>query len=149
RTRDEFARRIAEFARTVPPGTWITNGDWDHEWWGGELPTRAWIDEATPRHPVWVSRLDHHNMSLANSAALRLAGITRETPDVDGGTIVRDASGEPTGIFKDNAERLVNRVRPEPTAEEARAALDAAMRYVASNGVTSVHHVGTWEDLAV
>jgi predicted amidohydrolase YtcJ len=148
RTREEFVRRIADFARTVPPGTWITNGDWDHEWWGGVLPAREWIDAVTPDHPVWVSRLDHH-MSLANSVALRLAGVDRDSPDVDGGTIVRDASGGPTGIFKDNAESLVDRILPAPTREQARRALYAAMRYVASHGVTSVHHMGTWDDLAV
>jgi hypothetical protein len=148
RTRDEFVRRIAEFARTVPPGTWITNGDWDHEWWGGALPARDWIDAVTPGHPVWVSRLDHH-MSLANSLALRLAGVDRDTADVVGGTIVRDATGQPTGILKDNAESLVDRVLPSATDAEQRRALDAAMRYVASHGVTSVHHMGTWDDLAV
>lgn len=148
RTREEFVRRIAEFARTAPAGAWITNGDWDHEWWGGELPTREWIDAVTPNIPVWLSRLDHH-MSLANSVTLALAGVTRNTPDVDGGTIVRDASGEPTGILKDNAERLVDSIIPPMTDAQERAALDAAMTYVASNGVTSVHHMGTWEDLAV
>ncbi len=147
RTREEFVQRIADFAKTVPPGTWITNGDWDHEWWGGELPHREWIDAATPEHPVWLSRLDHH-MSLANGVTLRLAGVTRDTLDVDGGTIVRDPNGEPTGIFKDNAERLVDRIVPPLTDAQERAALDAAMRYVASNGVASVHHMGTWEDLA-
>ncbi len=147
RTREEFVRRIADFAKTVPPGTWITNGDWDHEWWGGELPHRDWIDTVTPEHPVWLSRLDHH-MSVANGVTLRLAGITRDTPDVDGGTIVRDPNGEPTGIFKDNAEQLVDRIVPPLTEAQERAALDAAMRYVASNGVASVHHMGTWEDLA-
>jgi predicted amidohydrolase YtcJ len=148
RTREEFVRRIADFARTVPAGTWITNGDWDHEWWGGELPRRDWIDAVTPDHPVWLSRLDHH-MSLANSLALRIAGITRDTPDVDGGTIIRDDHGELTGILKDNAELLVDRILPPMTQEQERRALEAAMTYVASNGVTSVHHMGTWEDLAV
>ena len=144
----EFARRIAEFARSRPAGTWIRNGDWDHELWGGELPRRDWIDAETPDHPVWVNRLDGH-MSLANSAALRAANVTRDTPDVDGGTIVRDERGEPTGILKDNAEQLVSRVAPPPGAAELDQALDAAMRFVASHGVTSVHHMGTWEDLAV
>jgi hypothetical protein len=150
KTPSEFTRRIAEFVKTAPPGAWITNGDWDHEWWGGELPSRDWIDAVTPNNPVWVSRLDHH-MSLANGAAMRLAGVTGDTPDVEGGTIVRDARGEPTGIFKDNAERLVSRVRPRLTRDEERRALEAAMRYVASNGVTSVHHMcmGTWDDLDV
>ena len=74
KTRDEFVARIAAFAKTVPAGTWITGGDWDHQLWGGELPRREWIDAVTPDHPVWVNRLDGH-MALANSAALRAAGV--------------------------------------------------------------------------
>ncbi len=88
RTREEFVARIKAFAATVPPGTWITGGDWDHSLWGGELPARAWIDAVTPDHPVWVNRLDGH-MALANSVALLAAGVTRATPDVAGGEIVR------------------------------------------------------------
>jgi predicted amidohydrolase YtcJ len=148
KTPREFVRRIGEYAKTLPSGAWITNGDWDHEQWGGELPRRDWIDSVTPNNPVWVSRLDGH-MSLANGATLRAAGITKATKDVAGGTIVRDAQGEPTGIFKDNAMSLVNRVQPDPSAEEEDRALDAAMRYVASNGVTSVTHMGSWSDLSV
>ena len=147
-TPDEFAKRIAEFAATKSPGTWIRNGDWDHELWGGELPRREWIDGATPDHPVWVNRLDGH-MSLANSVALRMAGITSETADVAGGTIVRDERGEPTGVLKDNAQRLVSRMVPMLTDADLDDALTAAMRLVASRGVTSVHHMGTWDDLAV
>jgi predicted amidohydrolase YtcJ len=144
----EFVRRIAEFARGRPLGTWVRNGDWDHERWGGELPRSDWIDAATPNHPVWVRRLDGH-MSLANSAALRAAGITRETADVDGGTIVRDANGDPTGILKDNAQWLVERILPPYADHELDDAIDAAMQFVAAQGVTSVHHMGTWDDLAV
>ena len=147
-TREEFVRRIGDYARNVAPGTWITHGDWDHELWGGELPRREWIDAVTPHHPVWVRRLDGH-MSLANSAALTAAGVTRDTPDVAGGTIVRDERGEPTGVFKDNAEPLVARAKPGPSIEQEDRALDAAMRYVSARGVTSVHHMGTWADLAV
>ena len=147
-TRDEFVRRIGEHARSVAPGTWITHGDWDHEQWGGELPRRDWIDAVTPRHPVWVRRLDGH-MSLANSAALAAAGVTGDTPDVAGGTIVRDERGEPTGVFKDNAEPLVARAKPKPTIEQEDRALETAMSYVAARGVTSVHHMGTWADLTV
>jgi predicted amidohydrolase YtcJ len=148
KTPRDFVQRISEFAKTLQAGVWITNGDWDHEQWGGELPRRDWIDSVTPNNPVWVNRLDGH-MSLANGAALRAAGITKATPEVAGGTIVRDAQGEPTGILKDNATSLVNRVQPNPSPEEEDRALDAAMRYVAGNGVTSVTHMGTWSDLAV
>jgi predicted amidohydrolase YtcJ len=148
KTPQEFIRRIAEYARTLPAGAWITNGDWDHEQWGGELPRRDWIDSVTPNNPVWVNRLDGH-MSLANSATLRVAGITKATAEVAGGTIVRDEHGEPTGIFKDNATSLVDRVQPDPPPDAQERALDAAMRYVAGNGVASVTHMGSWSDLTV
>jgi len=148
KSRDEFVRRIAEYARTLPSGAWITNGDWDHEQWGGELPRRDWIDAVTRNNPVWINRLDGH-MALANSAALRAAGVDASTNDIAGGTIVRDEAGAPTGILKDNAQPLVGNVVPSPTSEQEDGALDAAMRFVASKGVTSVHHMGTWNDLAV
>jgi predicted amidohydrolase YtcJ len=148
RTPEEFVRRIAAFAATVPPGTWITGGDWDHEQWGGVLPARSWIDSVTPQHPVWVNRLDGH-MALANSAALRAAGVTRATADVPGGAIVRDLDGEPTGILKDNAQALVQRVVPPPSVQQQDRALEAAMDYVLARGVTTVHNMGSWEELAV
>jgi predicted amidohydrolase YtcJ len=148
KSKDEFIARIKAFAATVPPGTWITGGDWDHQNWGGELPTKAWIDAVTPNHPVWINRLDGH-MRLANSRALAAAGITKATNDVPGGTIVRDAAGEPTGIFKDNAMELVDKAEPPPSPAMEDRALDAAMKYVAERGVTSVDHMGTWADLAV
>ena len=148
KTPAEFIARIREFAATVPKGTWIRGGDWDHEMWGGELPRKEWIDSITPDHPVFVNRLDGH-MELANSLALAKAGITRSTPEVEGGTIVRDAGGEPTGVLKDNATALVERIiDPAPPELEDRA-LDQAMAYVAEQGVTSVHHMGTWEHLAI
>jgi predicted amidohydrolase YtcJ len=147
RTPAEFVARIKAFAATVPAGTWILGGDWDHQNWGGELPTRAWLDSITPSHPVFVTRLDGH-MSVANSLALRLANVTRATANVEGGEIVRDASGEPAGVFKDNATALVERVIPPPSAELNDRALEAAMSYVASHGVTAVHNMGTWDDLA-
>ena len=85
RTPAEFIARIKAFAATVPPGAWITGGNWDHEQWGGELPRHDWIDSVTPNNPVWINRLDGH-MSLANAAALRAARITRASRDVAGGT---------------------------------------------------------------
>lgn len=148
RTREEFARRIAEYARALPEGAWILGGDWDHELWGGELPSRGWIDKVTPRNPVWVNRLDGH-MALANSLALQAAGITSKTRDPEGGALVRDSDGKPTGVLKDNAMALVARVVPEPSTEWKDRALDAAMKYVVSHGVTSIHHMGVWDDLAV
>jgi hypothetical protein len=148
RTRAEFVGRIAAYARTLPKGTWIRNGDWDHTGWGGELPTREWIDSVTPNNPVWINRLDGH-MKLANSAALVAAKVDRTTPDVAGGAIVHDAHGEPTGILKDNAMALVDRAEPPRSDAEWDRALDTAMTFVAERGVTSVHHMGDWTDLAV
>ncbi len=148
RTPQEFIRRIKAYAATLPTGVWITQGNWDHESWGGELPRHEWIDSVTPNNPVWINRLDGH-MSLANALALHAAGITARTPEVAGGTIVRAADGSPTGILKDNAQSLVDRVQPDPTPEQKDRALDAAMRFVAEQGVTSVDHMGTWDDLAV
>jgi predicted amidohydrolase YtcJ len=153
-SREAVAARLREFAGTRPEGDWLLGGDWDHERWGGTWPTRAWIDGVTPHHPVLVTRVDSH-MALANSLALQRAGLTRDTPDVPGGVIVRDARGEPTGLLKDNAMMLVQRVVPDPSPDQEDRALDAAMRYVAAQGVTSVHHMGglpqsgSWNDLAI
>jgi predicted amidohydrolase YtcJ len=150
KTRDEFVARIKGFAATLPAGSWITGGDWDHTLWGGELPTRAWIDAATPDHPVWVNRLDGH-MALANTAALVAAGISKASPEVSGGEIVRSPDGEPAGVIKDNAMALVDRVVPAPSGLVLDRALAAAMKYVNERGVTSAHDMsmGTWDSLAV
>ncbi|MGI8742615.1 MAG: amidohydrolase [Bryobacteraceae bacterium] len=138
RSEAEFRDRIRAFAARLPSGRWVLGGDWDHEnWTPARLPTRQLIDAVTGDHPVFVSRLDGH-MSLANSQALKIAGITRETPDPPGGTIVRDEHGEPTGVLKDAATDAVDRVIPEPGDEQIAAAVQAAMRYANANGVTSV-----------
>ena len=148
KTPSEFIARIKAFAASVPTGAWITGGDWDHEMWGGELPRRDWIDSVTPNNPVWVNRLDGH-MGLANSAALRAANVTRASRDMAGGTIVRNANGEPTGVLKDNAMEAIDAAMPAPPAELEDRALDAAMSYVAAQGVTSIHNMGSWGDVAV
>ncbi len=140
RTPAEFIRRIGEFASTLPEGAWIMGGDWDHENWGGELPDRNWVDSVTNGHPLWINRLDGH-MSLANTAAIKAAGIDDKVKDVSGGTIVRDKKNRITGIFKDNASVYIDRVVPAaPDVLEDRA-LDTAMSYVASHGVTSAHNM--------
>ncbi|HCM60493.1 MAG TPA: amidohydrolase [Bacteroidales bacterium] len=138
-TPEEFIRRIKEYAATLKPGTWILGGDWDGMGWEN-LPQRNWIDSVTPDNPVFVSRLDGH-MALANSLAMKLAGIDSKAKDVSGGSIERDGRGEPTGIFKDNAMDLISVKIPEQSEEEVNRALMAAMNYLASNGVTSVHAV--------
>ena len=153
RDEQDFAARIGAHARTLPRGTWIQEGNWDHETWPSKaLPTRALIDAVTPDHPVFVQRLDGH-MALANSLALRLSGVTRESRDPEGGTIVRDARGEPTGILKDNAEELVTRAIPEPSREMNLRAARAALKEAARVGVTtiqdnsSVDALRTYQDL--
>jgi predicted amidohydrolase YtcJ len=146
----EFVRRVAAYARGLAPGTWILGGDWDHELWpGAPLPRRDWIDSVTRDHPVFVSRLDGH-MALANSAALRAAGITRDTPTPEGGEIPRDAlTGEPQGVFKDEAMALVWAAVPAPTPEQTDSALARALAHAAASGVTATSHVSvTWEELA-
>lgn len=139
-TKEEFIRRIAEYAKTLKPGTWILGGDWDHTLWGGSLPDKSWIDKITPDHPVFVTRLDGH-MSLANSLAMKLAGINEEIKDIEGGTIVRNPAGKLTGIFKENAASFIENKIPPPSDEQTDQALIKAMNYVASKGVTSVHHM--------
>lgn len=144
----EFARRIKEHAATLAAGEWITGGDWDHELWGGELPTRQWIDSVTPDNPVFVQRLDGH-MGVTNSKALELAGMDRNTADIPGGTIIRDASGEPTGLLKDEAMDPVYRVIPDPSPTQMDSAVARAMRFANSKGVTSISAVSApWAEIA-
>ena len=139
-TPEEFTKRIGDYAETVEKGTWIMEGDWDHQLWGGELPRAEWVDEVTPDHPVFVTRLDGH-ISLANSKAMELAGIDASTPDVEGGDIVRDLNGNPTGIFKDNAQGLIFKAVTPFSPEQNDEAIVNGMNYMVSNGVTTVHNM--------
>lgn len=146
---EQMAERLRDYARKTPKGRWILGGDWDHEKWPrSPLPTRSMIDAATPEHPVFVNRLDGH-MALANSLALKLAGVTKETQDPPGGLIVRDSTGEPTGVLKDAAESLVERVIPEKTFEEKHVAARAATDYAARMGVTSLTDMSAGEDVGL
>ena len=137
-SREELARQIGASAAKLAPGAWLLGGNWDHERWGGALPTHDWIDAVTPDTPVAVTRQDQH-MMLLNTLALKLAGIDRNTPDPEGGVIVRDAQGEPTGVLKDKARRLVQRVIPPATDRQVEEALAAGVDYGLSLGVTQVH----------
>ena len=137
----DFARLLGAYVNTIPKARWVLNGYWDHEAWPSRaLPTRATIDAVTPEHPVFVQRLDGH-MAVANSLALKLAGITRDTQAPEGGTIVRDASGEPTGVLKDNAMSLVYRVVPAASAEDVLARARAGLRHAAERGVTTIQDI--------
>jgi predicted amidohydrolase YtcJ len=149
-TPQEFAERIRRFAEKLPAGRWITGGDWDHERWPGTpLPTKELIDSFTKDRAVFVNRLDGH-MALANSYALKLAGVTRDTPDPPGGLIVRDAkTGEPTGILKDAAQDAVWKVFPEHSFDEKLDAARAATNHAAAHGVTSVQDMSAGTDVSV
>ncbi len=143
---DEFVRRIGERAKKTPRGEWIQGGDWDETKWSPPaLPTRQMIDPVTPNNPVFVSRYDGHS-ALANSAALRLAGVTSQTPDPPGGTIVRDAQGNPTGDLKDAATDLVFKVIPLVTHEQRLRAMRRALEHAASVGVTSFQDMNDEND---
>jgi predicted amidohydrolase YtcJ len=150
KSREDFVARIAAKAREIGPGRWILNGDWDHQQLTPvELPRRDWIDAVTPDNPVCVNRLDGH-MILANSLALKLAGVTRTTPVPPGGEIVKDpATGEPTGILKDTAMDLVYAKIPEPAFDEKLEAAEASVRHAAENGVTSVNEMADASSLEV
>jgi len=137
----EFRDRIAAYAKTLPKGEWVRNGNWDHQrWTPAALPTHQLIDSVTADHPVLVWRTDGH-MALANALALKLAGIDRNTKDVPGGEIERDPDGNPTGILKDMAVSLVERVMPPVSPEEVDRGMDAALREAAAHGVTSVQNL--------
>jgi hypothetical protein len=146
----EFAERIRDFAAKLPEGRWITGGDWDHERWpDAKLPTKELVDRYTPNTPIFVNRLDGH-MSLANSLALKLAGVNSQTLDPPGGVIVRDPkTGEPTGVLKDAAQGFVWKVIPPASFEEKLAAARAATNHAASLGVTSVQDMSAGVDVGV
>lgn len=146
RTPAEFVERIAAFARTLAPGEWIVGGTWDHENWGGELPTRHWIDSVTPDNPVFVQRLDGH-MALANTKALELAQLDRTMAEIDGGTIVRDRAGDLTGLFKDEAMGPVSAVIPDLSPTQADSAVVAAMRHANSKGLVAVSAVSAGSEI--
>lgn len=140
KSREDFIFRIKTMSEELEPGEWILGGNWDHQQFDPpQLPHKDWIDRVTPENPVYVNRLDGH-MVLANSVALKTAGITRDTEAPEGGEIIRDAeTGEPTGILKDAAMGLVTRHIPEPALKEKIKAAEAAFRHASSLGVTSVH----------
>jgi predicted amidohydrolase YtcJ len=146
----EFVKRVGDYASHYPKGEWIRNGNWDETKWSpARLPTRQDIDAVAPDNPVALDRYDGH-MILVNSKVLSLAGITSKTPDPPGGSIVRDATGEPTGALKDAATELVARIAPPLTLAQRRRAIDGALREAAMRGVTSVQHMSMdYGDLAV
>ena len=140
-TREEFTKRVAAYAKGLKKGEWVLGGGWDHEKFpGATMPTREWIDAVTPDNPAWLDRYDGH-MGLANSAALKAAGVDRNTPDPPGGQILRDAQGNPTGALKDAATGLVARMIPPPSEEHLTAAIRAGLNEARRCGLTSLQDI--------
>lgn len=135
----EFGRRLQEFDRKLPRDRWIVGGNWDHDrTFNGELPTAATVDKFVKDRPVFISRYDGH-MALANTAALKRAGIAADTKEPAGGVIFRLPDNKsPSGVLKDNAMSLVGRFIPEPGDGEILEAVHAAQKHAAECGVTSV-----------
>lgn len=143
----EFKQLIKEYVNQHE-GKWVTGGYWDHEQWEiNNLPTKEMIDEFSPNTPIFISRFDGH-MALANSYALKLAGITKDTPSPEGGLIVKDKkTGEPTGILKDLAKDLIDSIIPEPSLEEYKQATLRALQEARENGITSIQDITYKNDL--
>lgn len=141
-TLDEVLARVAEFARRMPPGGWITGMGWNQNVWhlttSDGFPTAADLDRVAPEHPVALSAKSGHAL-WANSCALQLAGITASTPDPAGGQIVRDEHGQPTGILLEDAMELVDKVRPEPKPEQLAEMMQAAFPVAHRAGLTGIH----------
>jgi predicted amidohydrolase YtcJ len=147
---EEFARRIGERARQTAKGEWILGGDWDETKWDpAKLPAKELIDALTPDTPVFVYRYDGH-LGLANSVALRMAGVTAQTQDPPGGVIVRDGQGNPTGILKDAAMDSMDKVIPALSHDQRVRVVQRALAHAASLGVTSVQDMNPdYADIAV
>jgi len=151
KSQKEFISTLQQYVSALNDDRWIRGGDWDHEAWGGELPRKEWIDSITGKHPVFLSRYDGH-MGLANSVALKLAGIDKNTPNPPGGEIVKDPkTSNPTGILRDEAIGLIDKITPNPSDAELDECLRRAVQHAFSHGLTQVHDMGSfggWPDLA-
>src|SRR5215210_5401346 len=137
KTLAEARARVAARVRELAPGAWVTGRGWDDTLWGGEWPTKKDLDEVTPNNPVILQRVDGH-VSWANTLALQKGGVTRATSAPQGGEILHDAAGEPTGILKETAGGLVMSVVPAATREEQIEALTRALAEARRYGLTSV-----------
>ncbi|MBT3749657.1 MAG: amidohydrolase [Bacteroidetes bacterium] len=145
----EITRRVAEKVAETEPGVLIRGGHWEHEMFTNkEWPSKELLDAVAPDNPVALSRTDGHSV-LVNSYIIKASGITKDTPDPFGGEIQKDPiSGEPTGIFKESAQRLLkyNAKKVELSTEEQEAKTSqgwkAAFDYAARLGVTSIQYPG-------
>ncbi|MFP5235492.1 MAG: amidohydrolase [Acidobacteriota bacterium] len=146
---DAMLAALETYAGKMPAGHWITGGNWDQTLWSKRvLPTRQDLDKVTGDHPAFLDRIDGH-IAVANSAALKAAGITAGTQPPQGGAIDHDAHGEPTGILRESAKELVTKVIPPPTEDERRRGLELAIQDAISHGVTSVQDFSDWQDFLI
>jgi predicted amidohydrolase YtcJ len=142
RSYDEVIARVAERARSVPPGTWIRGRGWDqNDWADTRFPTHGGLSRAVPSHPVYLTRVDGH-AGLVNARALELAGVTAATRDPDGGRFIRDTAGNPTGVLIDAAQGIVSRVIPATPRAELREQALAAIADANRWGLTGIHDAG-------
>ena len=145
----EMLKKTQAYADSIPAGHWITGGNWDHTLWTLKvLPTRQDLDKVTGGHPAFLGRVDGH-IAIANSAALEAAGITGKTQAPQGGAIDLDANGEVTGIIRESAKALIEKVIPRPTPEDRRHADELAIADALAHGVTSVQDFSDWQDFLV
>ena len=145
RSYDEIIQRVVERAGGARPGEWIQGRGWDqNDWADTRFPTHEALSRAVPNNPVYLTRVDGH-AALVNARALELAGVTRETPDPEGGRFIRDANGNPTGVLIDRAQGIVARVMPDPSRAELRDAVLAAIAETNRWGLTGVHDAGVSE----
>jgi len=151
RSPQEFISILKNYVNALHDTRWIQGGDWDHENWAGELPGKEWIDSVTGDHPVFINRYDGH-MALANSVALKLAGIDKNTTNPEGGEIVKDKNtGEPKGILKDEAMSWMYAVIPDPSQKELNEYLQRGVQEAFKHGVTQINDMssyGGWLDMA-
>lgn len=139
---ERISQAIGKYADKQPQLSWIRGRGWNQVLWADQqYPTAATLDAVVADRPVWLERIDGH-AGWANSAALKLADITRETQDPPGGQIFRDSQGNPSGILIDNAMNLVASVIPAPGPTEINAALQKASDQLLSLGIVSAHDAG-------
>lgn len=143
RSLDETLEKIGNYAEANPDLEWIRGRGWNQVLWeNNEFPTASDIDEVVSDRPVWLTRVDGH-AGWGNTLAMELSGISRETPDVQGGRIIRDTRGDATGIFIDATMRYISENIPERTEEDHRQALTQALDAMSAHGLTSVHDART------
>jgi predicted amidohydrolase YtcJ len=147
---EELQKRVADAVAAHKEGDWITGSGWDHTLWPDKkFPTKQQLDAFSPKNPVLLTHISGH-VAVANSLALQLAGITKDTPNPKGGEFERDANRELTGMLEEgSAIGLVQQYVPDPSTTERRRGLELILADVAKNGVTSVQDNSDWDDFLV